>query len=145
MFALSPQPCSWIYCYNSLHSLGKAYHFWNLAAGICSHLATRALVRSGTDVGPKKLDWSLRFNKSWRSWRKNVEVKALCRPDKFFHTKIEKRCILHTLLCIHRYCNWSILFCFVYFLSQSCTIAHSYLQYHCMLHVMISLCWKLKA
>ena len=39
---------SWspVCCYNSLYS-----RCWNIATGICFHLATRALVKSGTDVG----------------------------------------------------------------------------------------------
>ncbi len=35
----------------SFHSSGKVFHqMLNLAAGICSHSATKALVRSNTDV-----------------------------------------------------------------------------------------------
>ena len=42
-----------ICCYNSLHSsrFRLFTRFWNVAAGICSHSATRALVRLGTGVG----------------------------------------------------------------------------------------------
>ena len=39
-------------CYNKLHSSGKlSTRFWSVAVGICVHSATRALVRSGADVG----------------------------------------------------------------------------------------------
>jgi hypothetical protein len=59
---------------------------WNIAAGTCFHSTTRALVRLGTDVGRLGLA---------RSWRSNssqmfdgVEVRALCRPVKFFHSNL---------------------------------------------------------
>lgn len=41
------------FCYNSPHSSWKALHYTlilNLAAGTCSHSATRALLRSNADV-----------------------------------------------------------------------------------------------
>ena len=53
------------------------------------HSATRALVRSGTDVGairPGSQSAFQFFPKVFDC----VEVRALCRPVKFFHTDLDK-------------------------------------------------------
>ena len=59
----------------------------NIAAGSCIHSLTRPLVRSGTDVG------QLGVARSWCSIPKvfdGFEVRALCRPVKFFYTNLDK-------------------------------------------------------
>ena len=58
----------------------------NIPAGTCFHSATRAFVRSGTDVGPGSQTVFQFIPKVFDG----VEVKALCRPVKFFHTHLDK-------------------------------------------------------
>ena len=54
-------------CYNSLHSSGRlSTRCWNIAAGSFFHSATRALVKSGTNVGRLGLAHSQRSNSSQR-------------------------------------------------------------------------------
>ena len=54
-------------CYNSFHSSGRfSTRCWNIAAGTCFHSATRALLKSGTDVGWLGLTCSQRSNWSQR-------------------------------------------------------------------------------
>lgn len=67
---------------NSLHSSGFRLptRFWNLAAGVCYHSATRALERSSTDDGPRSCSPSKVLG--------GAEVRALRRQVKFFHNKL---------------------------------------------------------
>lgn len=75
-----------IWCYNSIHSTGNAVHeILHLrykekgAAGICPHSATTTLA-----------SWPLMLKLGWIHFILNVlvgvEVRALCRPMKFFHS-----------------------------------------------------------
>ncbi len=76
------KPCALICCYNSLHFSGKAFHSRDLLP--FSHKSIIEvhhwcwLMRSGSQSVfiPKVLD--------------GVEVRALCRPIKFFHNKLGK-------------------------------------------------------
>ena len=78
---------------------------WNIAAVTCFHSATRALVRSGTDVGqfglarmaiqiiPKVFD--------------GVQVRALCSPVKFFHTDLDKSFCMDLVWCTGALSCWN--------------------------------------
>ncbi|KAK6322617.1 hypothetical protein J4Q44_G00074090 [Coregonus suidteri] len=56
---------------------------WNIAPG------TRALVRSGTDAGAIRPSSQSAFQFIPKVFD-GVEVRALCRPVKFFHTDLDK-------------------------------------------------------
>ena len=60
-----------------------------LSAGTCFHSATRALVRSRTDVGRLRLGSQSPFQFIPKVFD-GLEVRALCRPVKFFHTDLNK-------------------------------------------------------
>ena len=71
---------------------------WNIAAGTCFHSATRALVRSDLQSVfqfiPKVFD--------------GVEVRALCRPVKFFQTGLDKPILYWPQLCLES--SWTSLY-----------------------------------
>jgi hypothetical protein len=62
---------------------------WNIAAGTCFHSATRALMRSDTDIQAISLASQSAFQLIPKVFDR-VEVRALCRPVKFFHTDLNK-------------------------------------------------------
>lgn len=67
---------------------------WNLTAGICSHLAKRALTQMLAD----KTWLALQFMPNVLD---AVEVRALYRPVEFFHTKLEKQTFLYVSGFVH--------------------------------------------
>ena len=75
----------------------------NIAAGTCFHSAERTLERSSNDVGAIRPDSQSAFQFIPKVVN-GVEVRALCRPVKFFNTdqtnKISihwnKSCLLYT-------------------------------------------------
>jgi hypothetical protein len=76
---------------------------WNIAVGTCFHSATRALVRSGTDVWWLNLARSQRSNESQRCL---MGVRSgLCRPAKFFHTDHRQTISAWTSICAQGYCH----------------------------------------
>ena len=80
-------------CYNSLHFSGRlSTRCWNIAAGTCFHSAT-----SVTEVG----HWCCAIRPDSQSVVQfipkvfdGVEVRALCRPVKFFHTELSWKHII---------------------------------------------------
>ena len=58
-------------------------------------------MRSGTDVGRLGLDRSRRSNSKVFD---GVEVKALCRPVKFFHTNLDKPFLYGPHFCAGWHC-----------------------------------------
>lgn len=74
-----------IWCYKSLHSSVKAFHiptFWNLTVGICTHVVTRALVRSTTEVW---LTISIPVHSKWGWGRASVQAsQVFLNSEKHF-------------------------------------------------------------
>lgn len=76
----------------------------NLATGICSHSARRALVRSGTDVEQYSLGHSWHSSSSQKSVD-GIKVLDLCRPVKFFQTKFKIPISVWSWFQVRWYCD----------------------------------------
>ncbi|MCJ8748244.1 hypothetical protein PDJAM_G00162700, partial [Pangasius djambal] len=87
---------------NKLHSSGKlSTRCWRVAVGICVHSATRALVRSGADVGMSRMSGVQSVFQFIPKVFSGVEVRALCRTLEFFHSNLHTPC-LHGARFVHR-------------------------------------------
>lgn len=76
----------------------------NLAEGICSHSARRALVRSGTDVEQYGLGHSWHSSSSQKCVD-GIKVLDLCRPVKFFQTKFKIPISVWSWFQVRWYCD----------------------------------------
>ena len=66
--------------------------FRSVFMGIFDHSSTSTFVRSHTDVKQEGLALSPCSNSSQRCFHR-VEVRTLCRPVKFIHTKLSQPCL----------------------------------------------------
>ncbi|KAK6307892.1 hypothetical protein J4Q44_G00211630 [Coregonus suidteri] len=84
--------------------LGRLFtRCWNIAAGTCFHSATRALVRSGTDVGRLGLAYSRRSNSSQRC---SMGLRSgLCAGQASSSTLISTNHSVWTSLCAQGHCH----------------------------------------
>lgn len=77
--------------YIIFHISGKTFHkILCLFVGIFFSLGKKAFVRSGTDVGPPGVQGTFQFIAKVFS---RVEVRPLCYPLKFLHTRLVKPCL----------------------------------------------------
>ncbi len=87
-----PKPWALICCYNSLQSEGKAFHqMLNLTAGICSHSATRALVRPNTDVGEVWLSVGVSVHAKGVGWGWGQSSSSTSNWEKHFFMELTLR------------------------------------------------------